>query len=64
MTRAKKNNRLPFAVPCSALGTIVLSIAMVWLTSSPPDLASVDQLNPSGALFKLWLLPPGADWTA
>ncbi len=58
---------LPYALLSSTLGSILVSFAAVWLATSHLNAGGVADPNsyqsPSGALYQLSPIPPGADWT-
>jgi hypothetical protein len=67
--------QVPGAIVTSTMGTALISIAAVWLATSPvlapvvatPDTATFEQAKPykpSGRLYRLSPIPPGADWTS
>jgi hypothetical protein len=67
--------QVPGAIVTSTMGTALISIAAVWLATSPvlapvvatPDTAKYEQSKPhkpSGRLYRLSPIPPGADWTS
>jgi hypothetical protein len=72
MTRPTTNHLFPYALMSSTLGTILVSMAAVWLASlayapvSPPD-AATHHFHSSGSssqpLFRLSPIPAGADWS-
>ena len=76
MTRKMTKSPFPRAQVSSTLGTILVSIAAVWLAASlayapaiglsdKPEAAHSDSYKPSSRPhFRLSPIPPGADWTA
>jgi hypothetical protein len=69
MTRPTTKFSFPYALLSSTLGTVLVSIAAVWLATasyapvSVPDTAR-HQSSSSPQLFRLSPIPPGADWTS
>jgi len=67
MTYNTTNHSLPYALLGSALGGILISFAGVWLATSllyPPVIANTHSSHsPSGPMYQLSPIPPGADWT-
>ena len=73
MTRTMTKHPFPYALMSSTLGTILVSATAVWLATSAyqpataPDTAhalrSQSQAWPD-PLFRVPLVPPGADWTS
>jgi hypothetical protein len=72
---ARKMTKLSFpnALVSSTLGTILVSFTSVWLATTAPtgtatDTAKSLNSHSSGSssrpLFRVPLVPPGADWTA
>ena len=75
MTRPMTKRQVPGAIVTSTVGTTLISIAAVWLATSPvfapvvaiPDTAKYEQTNPykpSGRLYRLSPIPAGADWAS
>jgi hypothetical protein len=75
MTRPMTKRQVPGAFVTSTVGTALISIAAVWLATSSvlapvaaiPDTAKFEQTKPykpSGHLYRLSPIPPGADWTS
>ena len=76
MTRSMTKRQSPRALISSTVGTTLFSIAAVWLVTShafapvvaTPDTANIDHsksYQPSTRhLYRLSLIPPGADWTS
>jgi hypothetical protein len=72
MTRQMTNRSLPTALVSSTLGTVLVSISSVWLATSAyqpataPDAAlhSHSSQSSSRPLFRVPVVPPGADWTS
>ena len=73
MTRALTKRSFPFALMSSTVGTIIISVAAVWLAPSlayapvvaVPNTASVHSKSSSDRpLYRLSPIPPGADWTS
>jgi hypothetical protein len=74
MTRPRTMRQFPNTIIRSSLLTTMVSIAAVWLLNSAvapvavtPDAAKRDHAEtykPSGRLFRLSPIPPGADWTS
>ena len=57
---------LPYAILSSTLGSILVSFAAVWLVTSHLNAGGVadshSHQSPSGPLYQLSPIPPGADW--
>ena len=75
MTRPMTKRQVPGAIVSSTVGTTLISIAAVWLATSPvfapvvatPDTARFEQSKPhkpSDRLYRLSPIPAGADWTS
>ena len=69
MSRQMSQHPHPHTLVGSALGTTLISIAAVWiLTATLPVVpnGSIERQSsqPSGHLYHLSPIPPGADWTA
>jgi hypothetical protein len=73
MTRTMTKLPAPFALMSSTLGTILVSVTAVWLTTSayaptarPEAVAPHHSYSGSSSqpLFRLSPIPPGADWTS
>ncbi|MGV1015261.1 MAG: hypothetical protein ACOYB4_09855 [Methyloceanibacter sp.] len=76
MTRKMTKSPFPRALVSSTLGTILVSIAAVWLSTSlvyapaiavsdKPEAAHSDSYKPSSrSHFRLSPIPRGADWTS
>ena len=73
MTRPLTKRSFPFVLMSSTVGTIIISVAAVWLATSlayapvvaVPDTASVHSKSSSDRpLYRLSPIPPGADWTS
>ena len=75
MTRPMTKCQVPGAIVTSTVGTTLVSIAAVWLATSPvfapmvaiPGTAKYEQTNPykpSGRLYRLSPIPAGADWAS
>lgn len=73
MTRKMTKLSFPNALVSSTLGTILVSVISVWLVTAvqpaaAPDAAKSFHSHSPGSssrpLFRVPLVPPGADWTA
>ena len=74
MTRKMTKLSFPNALVSSTLGTILVSFTSVWLattalqpataTDAAKSLNSHSSGSSSRPLFRVPLVPPGADWTA
>jgi hypothetical protein len=75
MARPMTKRSFPFALVSSTMGTTLISVAAVWLSTSlafapvvaAPDAASVHSKSykPSDRpLYRLSPIPAGADWTS
>ena len=75
ITRPMTKHQFPGAIVSSTVESILISIAAVWLVTSPafapvvatPDTAKFEHTEPykpSGRLYRLSPIPPGADWTS
>lgn len=73
MTSKMTNRSFPFALMSSTLGTVLVSVTAVWLATSAcqpvtaPDAAHALRSQSKAwphPLFRVPLVPPGADWTA
>jgi hypothetical protein len=67
MARNTTKHSLPYALLSSTLGSILVSFAAVWLATSHLNAAGVGHSSyhsPSGPMFQLSPIPPGADWTS
>jgi hypothetical protein len=75
MTRPTTKRQVPNAIVSSTIGTTLIGIAAVWLVTShafapvaaTPDTARIEHAKPykpSGPVYRLSPIPPGADWTS
>ena len=76
MTRPMTKRQVPGAIVSSTVGTTLISIAAVWLATSPvfttvvatPDTARIEHAQPNKPsdrpLYRLSPIPAGADWTS
>ena len=73
MTPPMTQRSLPFALMISTVGTILVTVAAVWLATSlaygpvatpDPSVHSKSYKPSDRPLYRLSPIPPGADWTS